>query len=329
MSGNERRPRPTDYPPPFRLAWLAPRHWPTWLGMGLLWCLTFAPRQLRSTLGRAIGHLAYRRNHKRRAIVATNLRWCFPELGEAEREAMARDYFRLVAQSMLDYGLLWWGSERSLDRLVQIEGLEHLERLRETGRPVILMTGHTIGLDFGATALTRRILMAGMFKRLRNPILDWAVAHGRARFDGQLVPRESGVRPLLKALKQGYVVYHLPDEDLGAQNSLFVPFFGVPTATITGMGRMARIAGAAVIPYATIYHPEEGRYTARLLPPIPDYPSADDLADAAAMNRALEETIRLAPAQYMWSMRIFQTRPNGEPPPYTMKGKGTGGEGGT
>lgn len=324
-TGNSTTLSKSSYPPPFSGRFFAPRLWATWLGLGLLGLLALLPGGLRRQLGKLIGALAYARHHKRRAIVATNLAWCFPEFDEVRREGLARDYFRLMAQSFLDYGVLWWGSRRRIDRLLSLEGAEHLQAQRDAGRPVILLTSHNIGLDFGATALTRYFPSVGLVKTARNPLFDWCMARGRTRFLGVLYRREEGMRPVLRAIKKGHAFYYLPDEDLGPENSIFVPFFGVQTATIDALSRLAKMSGAVVLPFVTIYRPERGDYVARISPPLDNFPSDDTLADTSRMNQELERLIREAPAQYMWSMRLFQTRPDGSPPPYAMKGRAGSG----
>ncbi len=307
---------PSAYPGPFRRAFLLPRYWPTWVALGLLWLLTQLPGGLRRALGRCLGDLIYARNAKRRRFVHLNLAWCFPARSEAEREALARGYFRTMAQSLLDYGLLWWGSERRLDHTLRLEGAEHLERARAEGRAVILLTSHNVALDFGAAALTRHFPSVGLIKEARNPLLEWMSARGRTRFKGTLYRREEGMRPVVRAVRHGHAFYYLPDEDLGPERSVFVPFFGVPTATITALSKLARMTHAAVLPYTTIYHPEQGRYVAHVYPPLPDFPGDDETRDAVRMRQELEKLILLAPEQYMWSLRLFQTRPDGEPNPY-------------
>lgn len=317
----KRRPITGPYPPPFRSEFLSPGYWVTWLGIGLLGLLALLPGGIRRGLGRLFGAVAYSYHHKRRAIVATNLEWCFPELDDAEREVLARDYFRLMAQSFLDYGVLWWGSNRRLEKMLKLEGAEHMQAASAAGRPVILLTSHNIGLDFGAAALTRHFPSVGLVKTARNHLFDWFMAHGRTRFLGILYRREEGMRPVLRAMKQGHAFYYLPDEDLGPENSIFVPFFGIQTATIDALPRLAKMSGASVLPFVTVYSPERGEYVARILPALGNFPSGDSVADTARMNHTLEAMIREAPAQYMWSMRLFQTRPDGSPPPYAMKGK--------
>lgn len=307
------------YRPGFSSALLAPRYWPTWLALGLYGLQSGLPWRMRAGLGRRIGDLIYRTNVRRRHIVRVNLELCFPELDTVQREQMARDYFRSLAQSSLDYGVLWWGSAARLDRMVSVEGADYLQRCQTEGRPVILLTGHSVGLDFGATAITRRFATVGLIKPVRNPVIEWLMSRGRTRYQGRLYLRKEGLRPVVRALRQGQAFYYLPDEDLThvkGSDWVFAPFFGVPTATITALGKLARLSGAAVIPCMTRYLPEQGRYRVSLSAPLKDFPSGDAVADTVRMNAELERMIRRQPEQYMWSLRLFKTRPDGVPSPY-------------
>ncbi len=309
-----------SYRPRFSRSLLAPRHWPTWLGLGLYRLLSLLPRRARAALGRRIGDLIHLINARRRHIVMVNLELCFPELDPERRERMARDYFRCLAQSTLDYEVLWWGSGKRLDRMVTVQGMEHLQLCREQGRPVILLTCHTVALDFGAATITRRFATVGMIKPVRNPLIEWFMSRGRTRFRGRLFLRSAGLRPVVRALRRGEMFYYLPDEDLSHVKGgewIFAPFFGVPTATITALGRLARLTGAAVVPCASWYLAESGGYRVILSPPLEDFPTGDTAADTARMNRELEGMIRQHPEQYMWSLRLFKTRPGGEPSPYS------------
>ncbi|WP_303909331.1 lysophospholipid acyltransferase family protein [Thiohalomonas denitrificans] len=309
---------PSPYLPPFSRHFLGPRYWGLWIGLGFLWLLSYLPGSLRRRLGAWVGDQAFRRNHKRRAIVETNLAWCFPEKNEAERRELAVGFFRNMGRCMFDYGALWWGSQRRLKGMLDLEGEEHLRPHLEAGRPVILLTCHHVTLDAAGLAYNLRHPAASIFKEGRNDLLNWFIARGRSRLGGLNFEREESMRPVVKATRSGYALFYLPDEDLGPDRSVFAPFFGIPAATIPTLSRLTKLCRAAVVPFMAYYHPETGHYTARLLPALEGYPSGDEVADAAHMNRAIEEIIRLAPEQYMWSLRIFQTRPDGSPPPYEM-----------
>lgn len=311
----------STYPGPFQWQWLGPRFWLVWLGLGLFRLFSLMPGSVRRAVGAWIGDLAYQRQPKRREIIHTNLSWCFPEATDAQRQQISREYFRTLSQTFLDYGLLWWGSRRCLDRILTLEGGEHLQQALDKGGKVILLTSHNVALDFGAAALTRFYPSVGLIKPARNSLIDWFMARGRTRFNGVLFLRDKGMRPIVKSIKSGRAFYYLPDEDLGPEYSVFVPFFGLKTATLTALSKLSRMTDATVLPFATVYNAQNGHYRATILPPLENFPTDDEVADAARMNRELEKLIALAPSQYMWSMRIFQSRPDGSPPPYKMKGK--------
>jgi len=308
-----------SYRPSFSRELLAPRYWVTWFGLLLFWLLSRLPWRVRAGLGRWVGEFIYRTNKRRRHIVEVNLQLCFPRLDTGQREQMARSYFCHLAQISMDYGILWWGNITRMEQMVSISGLEYLQKCRAEGRPVILLTGHGIALDFGAAAITRQFATVGMIKPVRNPVIEWLMSSGRTRGQGRLYLRKDGLRPVLRALRHGQAFYYLPDEDLThvkGSDWVFAPFFGVPTATITALGRLARLSDAAVIPCMTNYLPEQGRYRVSLFPPLKNFPSGDLAADAARMNTELEALIQRHPEQYMWSLRLFKTRPNNDLSPY-------------
>ncbi|KPK40043.1 MAG: hypothetical protein AMJ69_03820 [Gammaproteobacteria bacterium SG8_47] len=310
-----------EEPPPFQRAWLAPRFWPLWGGLGIYWCISKLPWRARRLLGHGIGALAQRYGERRRRIIDLNLSWCFPELSAEQRHAMARSFFRAFGCIAVDYGVLWWGAEPRVERMIRLHGLEHVERLREHGRNVILITGHTVALDFGAAAFTLRYPMTGPMNEARNPVINWFIARGRLRFThrhgGHLFSRAANVRAWITTVRAGSLMYYLPDEDLGGtEKTVFAPFFGVPMATLTALGRLTKLARAGVVPVMTFYNDSDGGYDVHIGPPLDGYPSDDEQRDAEDQNRALEELIRLHPEQYMWSLRIFKVRPEGEGDPY-------------
>lgn len=294
-----------------------PRYWGMWLGMLLLWGLAWLPVGWRMRLGAWLGRQMMRRNAKRRRIVAINLRLAFPELGEAGREAVAQQSFERAGQALLDLGYLWLRSRKDLEKRWQVHGLEHLEAALASGRAPLVVTGHVVGLDMGAAYLSMACGGgAGPYNPARRPFLDAWMAHGRTRFGARLMARQEGLRPLVKALKAGTLVYYIPDEDLGREHAVFAPFFGVQKATVPMLGRLAKLGNAVVLPYITRLDPATGLYHIHIHPPLDGFPSEDVVADTASMNAELESMIREDPAQYMWSFKLFRTRPEGEKSPY-------------
>lgn len=306
--------------PRFRRAFLAPRYWPTWLALGLLRLLSWLPWRVRSALAGALTGLALAGARKRREIARVNLELCFPHLDQPARERLLREHFRYRLRSVLDYGVLWWGSSRRIGALVTLRGEDHLRVPYEAGRPVILLTCHSLMLDFGATALVRNYRGIGVVKPARNPLVDWVMQRGRLRFHSTLYARGRGMRDVIAGLRGGAFLYYLPDEDQGERNATYAPFFGVPAATLTALSRLARLTDAVVVPAFTRYVPGTGRYEQTLLPALQDFPGASLEDDAARMNRVIEQLIAQAPAQYMWTMRRFRSRPDGGPNPYDLAG---------
>ena len=283
------------------------------LMIGFLWLLHRLPFTVLAALGSGLGALLYHFASDRRHIAATNIRLCFPDLDEHARTRVVKAHFRLLGRGLLDRGVFWWASRDRLERFIQIKGQEHVEALRTKGIPVILLVPHFIGLDAGGVAISLRMDVVSIYARQKNPVFDRWLRHGRSRFGDQLLlARDEGVRPTVKALKAGRPFYYLPDMNFRTRDAIFAPFFGVPAWTITGLPRLAKVSGAAVVNCATRMLPEGG-YVLELSPPWPDYPSGDIEADTQRMNREIEAIVRTMPEQYYWVHRRFKTRPPGEP----------------
>jgi KDO2-lipid IV(A) lauroyltransferase len=283
----------------------------TRLALGLVWLLHFMPLWLLAPLGRGLGILLYVLGRERRQVVLTNLGLCFPQLGDTERRAIARAHFQAFGRSLLEHGLLWWSSRERVQRLVQVEGLEHWQAV--AGRPVIFLAPHFIGLDMGGIRLGSEYRVVSVYSRQKDPAFDEVLYHGRTRFVmPELYSRQEGVRSVIKALRRGLPFYYLPDMDFGSRDSIFVPFFGVATATITGLSRIARLAGAVVVPAVTRQLPGAGGYVLAFYPAWPDFPSDDVERDTRRMNAFIEARVLEMPEQYYWLHKRFKTRPPGE-----------------
>lgn len=290
---------------------LRPRHWPSWLGLGLLSLGLLLPRRWRDALAGRVGDWQYRRNARRRETVELNLACCFPDWSEVERRSVARAHFRAFARALADQPLFWWDRDgRRIGRICRIYGLAHLDEARAGGRPVILLSPHVTAIAFGGVALARHAGLSTMANRYDDPVLQW-VEHCSRERHGPVFLRENGIRSVVRELRTGSVFYYMPDEDLGPRDSVFAPLFGMQKATLTSLGRLARLARAKVVPMMTWYNVEQGVYEVELRTPLADFPRGDDEADARAMNAALEESIRRCPAQYLWNQRLFLSRPDG------------------
>jgi KDO2-lipid IV(A) lauroyltransferase len=276
----------------------------------LFWGLHFLPLAVLSRIGSGFGLLLYPLIFERRRVGRTNLRLCFPDWTESQRRRLLRRHFQAFGRAILERGILWWSSKERVMRVIRLEGLEHWQAVRD--RPVIWLAPHFVGLDMGGTRLAAEFAASSMYSRQRNPVLDAILYHGRTRFVmPRLLSRQDGVRPLVRAMREGLPFYYLPDMDFGPRDSVFVPFFGVPAATITGLSRIAKLAGAAVVPVVTRQLPGGQGYVLRFYPAWADFPTEDVEADVRRMNAFIEERVLEMPEQYHWLHKRFKTRPPG------------------
>ena len=283
----------------------------------LFWLLHFLPLTVLAAIGNGLGQLLFLLGSHRRKVVNVNLEWCFPELGAAERRKLARDHFRVLGRSVLERSVLWWGSRERLERMIRIEGTEKIRALLDAGKPIILLAPHFVGLDAGGVAVAMRFDSLSMYAEQANPVFDRLLLNGRRRFgDQMLLTRKDGIRATVKAMKSGRPFYYLPDLNARRRESIFVPFFGIQTATITGLSRLARTARATVLTCVTRVLPGGQGYITEIGDAWENFPTADAEADTARMNAWIEAAIRTMPEQYYWVHRRFKTRPIGETSPY-------------
>lgn len=304
--------------PPFRLALLRPTRWPGWIGLACVWLLARLPYRTLLGLGGALGRLIRIVPNTRRPIAERNIALCFPQMDASDQRALVDEHLRDLGRMLSEFALGWMGSDAAIARIpMHIEGLEHLEHARAQGKGVLLVGGHFSHLELCARLVSQRIRIAGMYRRMDSEVFEWAVLRARLDYADAMFDKDD-LRGTVRYLKRGGTMWYAPDQDMRSKDSVFVPFFGVPAATITATHHLARLSGALVIPF---FHRREpgGGYVIRLAPPLEDFPSRDVTADTARVNRVIEQMAREAPAQYLWVHKRFKTRPEGEPPVYARR----------
>ena len=281
----------------------------TRLILALMWLLHWLPLPLLALVGKALGLALYALVGERRRVTLTNLGLCFPQLSAAQKSALARRHFMAFGRSIVELGLWWWAPAERIRRLVRLEGGDKLADYK--GKPVILLVPHFVGIDANWMRLTLEHDMVAIYTRQKNRVFEAAMNGGRLRFGNcELASRQEGTRKALKAMKGGRFFHYSPDMDYGPKESIFVPFFGVPTATITALSRLAKLTGATVIPVLT--RMEEGNYVTRVGEPWAAFPSDDEAVDARRLNAFIEAEVERSPEQYYWLHKRFKTRPPGE-----------------
>ena len=281
--------------------------------VGLLWCLHWLPLPVMRAFGAGLGRLLYRFAKRRRRIAEINLRLCFPRESEADRERLVREHFVFLTQAILDRPYLWWASAARLRRMIRVVGEENLDD--GSGRPIILLIPHFVGLDACGLMIGMRRQVAVIYANQTNPVFNEVLRKGRARFNDALVmSKRDGLRKVVKALRDGLPFIYASDMDFGPRDAVFVPFFGVPAATAAALPRLVAMTNARVVPLVSHLTPDG--YLSEILPAWEDYPGPDPVADVRRFNAFVESQVLRMRSQYYWVHKRFKTRPPGEPSVY-------------
>jgi len=283
----------------------------TRFGVFIFWLIHFLPFRLIVAFGNGIGVLFYPLAGERRMVGMINLKLCFPNMSDAEREQLVRAHFKMFCRGLFERSILWWASAERISSLIRVEGIEHFNAIKD--KPSILLTPHFVGMDAGGQWIAQHTDTVCMYANQKNKYLTALLLKKRARFRNQLLySRQEGLRPILKGMKKGMPFIYPPDQDQGVKDGAFIPFFGVPTATMTSVPRIAQMTGAKIVPSITRILPGGEGYVLTFYPAWENYPSGDDIADTRRMNEFIEQRILEMPEQYFWLHKRFKTRPDGE-----------------
>jgi len=280
-------------------------------GVFILWLVHFLPFRVIVLIGNFTGSLLYLLASERRRVGSINLQLCFPDMSDAARRQLLRAHFKMFTRGLIERSILWWSRAARINSLIRVEGIEHFEAIK--GRPAILLTPHFVAMDAGGQWVAQHADSVCMYANQKNVYLTELLLNKRKRFGNQLLySRQQGLRPILKGMRQGKPFIYPPDQDQGIKDGAFIPFFGVPAATMTSMSRIAQMTGAIVVPCITRMLPGGEGYLLTFYPAWENYPSSDAILDARRMNEFIEARAREMPEQYFWLHKRFKTRPAGE-----------------
>lgn len=298
--------------PPFQTAFLKPRYWGLWFGLGLFRLLLCLPYPWLVQIGKGLGWLfgALKFGQRRMAIAAQNLKLCFPEMSEAQRKQWLKENQQSVGMAIIETGMAWFWSDKRILKWSKVEGLAQLKN--QPQQAGILFVGvHFLTLELGARIVGLHHQGIGVYRPNDNPLLDWLQFRGRVRSNKALLDRKD-LRGMIKALKAGETIWYAPDHDYGRKNSVFVPFFAVPETCTTAGSRMLLKAApnSVVVPFTPMRNADFSGYTVKISPAVDFSQCENEIDTAALMNQVVEQEILKAPSQYMWLHRRFKTRPN-------------------
>jgi KDO2-lipid IV(A) lauroyltransferase len=288
------------------------------LALNLLRLFAFLPYTITVHVGYCLGWLAAHIPNSRTHVVKTNLRLCFPHLSEKEIDALAIEHWKLFGRSVVERSRVWLGTSNQILSFVQLESEVPLG----DRKPRILVNPHFVGLEGGFMALSALAMKngwprgAGLYQKMKNPFFNQKMVEWRDRFGAKSIERQSRLRDLIRETRAGNFVVIAPDIDLGPRDSIFVPFFNIPTSTVTSVSRLAKLSGAEVCLMTTLLNDSKTGYICRVATPLSDFPSDDPEKDTARLNQYIEELVRERPAEYYWVHKRFKHRPPGEPSLY-------------
>lgn len=295
--------------------YLSPIYWPMWCIIGLLRLLSLLPYRAALMVGTGLGRFLYLVNASRRRVVDLNLARCFPELNRQQRNRIKKACFVNIGISVAETAMCWWWSEEQFRQIVEIEGREHIDTALQRGQGVILLTGHFTTLEIGARLLALYMPVQVMYRTQRNEFFDSYLFTRRSQYFAHTISRKN-TRRLVKGIKDLIPTWYAPDQDFNRERNVFAPFMGIATATLSASSRLAQSSGAVVLPYYPERKQDGSGYRLRIDPPLKDFPSDDEHADASAINGSIENYVRQYPGNYAWIHQRFRTRPPGEAPFY-------------
>lgn len=310
----------SEYLPEFEREFLHPRYWGAWLGVMAFAGVAMIPPSVRDPLLAKLGRFGGRMGKGARRRAQINLLYCFPDLSDAQREALIDEMFATAPQSMvLMAELALRGPEKILPR-IDWQGREIIDEMHRNNEKVIFLVPHGWAVDIPAMLMAATGQpMAAMFHNQGNKVFDYVWNTVRRRFGGRLHARNDGIKPFIQSVRQGYWGYYLPDQDHGAEHSEFVDFFATYKATLPAIGRLMKVCRARVVPLFPVYDSTTHRLTIQVRPPMDDLMTADDTTIARRMNEEVEIFVRPHPEQYTWILKLLKTRRAGETEPYRRK----------
>lgn len=292
-----------------------PRYWPVWIAMGLLRLICLLPHRVALAFGRTLGRIAHGVSPSRRAIVRRNLDLCFPELSSRERKTLVLEHYKALGMTFIEMGLGRWASNRHLQSITRLVGIEHVQAALQSGRGVILLSAHFTTLEIMGRVLALHIPpFDAVYRRNRSDFMTELQRTGRERSAESTIEKRD-IKKMIRSLRDGRAVWYAPDQSYSRKGAEAIPFFGIPAMHTTATSTLARLGNAVVVPFFPRRLPDS-TYEMTLYPAFEKFPSDDPVADTRRYVDILERHVRTCPEQYFWIHRKFKDLPDAYPDYY-------------
>ena len=300
--------------PEFKAGFFHPKFWLTWIGIILLYTISWLPYRLQILLAKGLARLLGPLLKSRRKIAARNIALCFPQMPAQEQAQLVQKNLENTVFALFETSIAWWWPNWRIRRKIHLKGFEHVEQARAEGKGILLLAAHALHLEVDGRGIGLHHESVGFYRPHDNPLMEYFQYHGRCRSNKYMIGKRN-VRGLIEALNDTELCFYLPDQDYGRNRCEFVPFFAVKeTATTTGTLLFAKEANCKVITLLT--RRDNQGYHIEFLPPLENFPSGDNHADVTLINQWVEQAVLEAVDQYMWVHRRFKTRPDPDAPSY-------------
>lgn len=276
------------------------------------------PLCINHALGAAIGWLAWLCSARLRRRMRENL-------AQSRLAPTAKSFSALKWQAIAESGkgitelaVAWTATPARIDSLIRrCIGWQHVEAAQQRGKGIIFVTPHLGCYEIAGRYLAGRLPVTALYRPPKRGWLEAFMRAGRLGSGGDVVPANaSGVRALLRALRQGASTIVLPDQVPAAEkggDGVWADFFGRPAYTMTLLPRLVESTGASVLFFFAERLPHGAGYCMYIEPMNTHY-SSDANEAARQTNAMVEKLVRLAPAQYLWSYNRYK-HPAGAPFP--------------
>jgi len=293
-----------------------PKYFPTWILILLMRLGIFIPFRLQVFFGKIIGKLIYPFMTELRKTAYSNISNCFPEKKQSQVTLLVKQHFEAIGISLFETANAYYASDKKIEKMLVIKNEQYFtEALKKEGG-IILLCSHFMPLMLGSRALLIKHTIANIYRPQNNQLFDQVMVRGYVK-NGALMIKSTDTRSIIKAINNSLPIWYAPDQDLGKNNSVFAPLFGIQTATASATSRLAKNNNTRVIPYSFIR--TKYGYEMSFEEPLKNYPTGNAIKDASITNQILEKQILKNPEQYLWIHRRFKTRPEGEENFYSKK----------
>lgn len=297
--------------PKFELRFLLPNFWHVWLGVFVLYIITWLPHSVILRIGGGFGKLLALIVPKRVSIAKQNIRLTFPEWSEEKVEEVFQQNIKRTGMALFETGMGWWWPHWRVRRHIEFEGFEHVEEALNSGKGVFGLAIHNVFVEFACRAIGYKHPSIAFYRKHNNPLMDFLQYRGRNRANKYMIHKRNA-KALIQAMNEGELCLYLPDQDYGKAQSTFVPFGGVKDAATTTATLMFAERANCVPLYVLPTYTKTG-YKIKFYPAIDFLADTDKERALTRLNAELLELVKEQPESYLWMHKRYKTRPEENP----------------